>query len=354
MVGVYSDGVVHGGICAVIDQYRRSAIAERFRVLLTGNSSTGGPVMKAAAIIGGCLALAWNCAFKDVSLVHLHTASGVSFYRKSACFFIAKLFRKKTVVHIHGGGFIDFYGRSNPMVRSLVRQVLDHADHIIVLSESFRSAMLSITKNRNLSVVYNPIRVMDFACSRSPDPAASPKLLFMGDVIERKGIGELIGAMRIVTDRIPQATLQIFGKGRLDFYRQMAAEQGVAGAVTFGGFISGPEKIEAYRSSSLFLLPSYVEGMPMVIVEAMAAGLPVVATTAGGIPEIVEEGINGFLVPPRDTEALADRILRILSNPGLLGAMSDANARKARDVFDIDTIAPKICRIYDDLLNAEK
>ncbi len=348
MVGVYADGKLHGGICAVIDQYLHSPIAENYRILLSGNSSAGGFPAKTAAFIGGCFTLAKHCACDGVSLVHLHTASGTSFYRKSVCFLIAKLFRKKTIVHIHGGGFLDFYASSGASVRLLIRRVLDRADAIIVLSEGFRTGIGRISKNPNLHVVFNPVSSADDANAFSGD--ASPRLLFVGDVIERKGIGELIAAMKIILDSKPSARLTICGAGRIDFYRRVCSDLHISEAVSFTGFVSGEAKRSAFSAASLFVLPSWVEGMPMVVIEAMAAGLPVVASAVGGIPEIIEEGTNGFLVPPRNVAALAERILRIAADPALGKSMSAENIRKVREVFDISVIAGKVCEIYEKVL----
>ncbi len=260
------------------------------------------------------------------------------------------MFRKKTIVHIHGGGFLDFYAGSVPLVRGLIGFVLDHADAVIVLSKSFRAGVGAMTKNRNLHLVHNPIRASDFSKAGGAGPFPL-RLLFVGDVIERKGIGELLAAMKIVLDTAPSALLTICGNGRTERYRRLCEDLEISGSVVFSGFVSGEAKLSAFASASLFVLPSHVEGMPMVIIEAMAAGLPVVATTVGGIPEMIEEGINGFLVAPRDPAALADRVLRLLSDRNLYDSMCAANARKALEVFDIDAVAVEICGIYEKLLN---
>ncbi len=348
MVGVYADGKVHGGICAVIDQYLHSSIAENYRILLSGNSSAGSSLAKTAAFIRGCFTLAKRCAFGRVSLVHLHTASGTSFYRKAVCFLIAKIFRKKTIVHIHGGGFLDFYATSPAPIRMLIRIVLDRADAIIVLSERFHTGIGSISKNPNLHVVFNPISSACFG--KALTERTSPRFLFVGDVIERKGVGELMAAMKIVLGSMPAAHLTICGAGRIDFYRRVCEDLHISDAVTFSGFVSGEAKLSAFSAASLFVLPSWVEGMPMVIIEAMAAGLPVVATPVGGIPEVIEDGINGFLVPARDAAALAERILRIAADPALGKSMSAENIRKVKEVFDISVIAEQVCGIYEKLI----
>jgi glycosyltransferase involved in cell wall biosynthesis len=351
MVGVYADGKVHAGICAVIDQYLHSDIARRYRILLTGNSSVGGPVRKILAFFRGAGMLAINCAFRRVNLVHLHTASGISFYRKSVCFFIARFFRKKTIVHIHGGAFLDFHAAANGMVKRLIAHVLDHADAVVVLSEKFRAGIGRVTKNTNLHVMYNLINAAEFGTASRPY-SPSAHLLFAGGDWERKGVSILIAAMKTVCAAKPGTCLTICGKGHIDIYRRLCADCNLSDAVTFTGFLSGAEKRSAFLKASLFVLPSSIEAMPMAIIEAMAAGLPIVATTVGGIPEIIEEGINGCLVPPREPDALAEKILRISSDRELYESISAANVRKAEEVFDLSHIAPKMCWLYDKVINS--
>ena len=352
IVGVYADGRIHGGICSVIDQYMHSSIADRYRLIQIGNSSEGGTFAKLVAFFRGCASLACRCAFSRVSLVHIHTASGTSFYRKSVCFFIALLFRKKVLMHIHGGGFLDFYGHSACPVRLLVRQVLDHADHIIVLSERFRVGLQTITRNQNLTVLHNPIRASAFSV-KTLNERLPGSILFMGDIIERKGIADLIEAMPKVLERIPGAKLHLCGRGSINFYRSICAEKGLSGSILFERFLSGDARLAAFSSASLFVLPSYIEGMPMVIIEAMAAGLPIVATSVGGIPEIIEEGKNGFLISPHDVAALVDRIVGVLSDFSLSQSMNGANKAKAAEEFDIAAIAPKLCALYERIIGGQ-
>jgi len=349
MVGVYADRIVHAGIDAVIDQYLHSEIAERYRIVLVGNSTIGGPVRKLFAFVRGCFTLAVACAFGKAELVHIHTASHTSFYRKSVSFFIAKLFGKRTILHIHSGGFLKFYAGASPLVRRLIVQVLDRADAIIVLSEKFRTGVGSITKNRNLRVVYNMIHAEDYRQLNGRFPAA-PHLLFAGTDWERKGLSDLLVAMKTVLEAIPGTKLTICGSGSIEAYERQCTDLAISGSVLFAGFLSGEAKREAFLNSSLFVLPSELEAMPMVIIEAMAASLPVVATTVGGIPEIVENGVNGILVPPHDSPALAAAIVRIATDASLYESMRIANARKVAEVFDVSRIVPKICGIYEEVM----
>lgn len=100
----------------------------------------------------------------------------------------------------------------------------------------------------------------------------------------------------------------------------------------------------------MFVLPAYNEGFPVAIIEAMSAGLPIISTPVGGIPDVIEEGTNGFLVEPGDAEAIADRIVNLLNNRALNHNMGKQNAMKALANFDVSIVVNALCKIYEQTL----
>ena len=176
-------------------------------------------------------------------------------------------------------------------------------------------------------------------------------LLFVGRLVPQKGISYLLEAMPLVLEEHPGARLILVGRGSLSSsLKRKASLMGLGGNVVFSGYIEEDELKEAYGACDLFVLPSTVEPFGIVIVEAMASGKPVVCTDSGGVKEIVADGVNGFIVPARDPEALARRICQLLSDKGLRDRMGRAGRSIAGEKFDWKAIALKTKRLYEEVL----
>lgn len=133
--------------------------------------------------------------------------------------------------------------------------------------------------------------------------------------------------------------------------RAEVARRGINERVTFLGSLEGRDKAHAYVSSTLVALPSWTEAFPLVIPEAMAAGLPIVVTAVGAIPDYVTDGADGFLLPPHDPAALADRINRLLDDEPLRGAMAERVRERAPREFAIEVGAGRVAEVLRGLLN---
>lgn len=192
------------------------------------------------------------------------------------------------------------------------------------------------------------------------EPARLPKvdhegpgrhLVFVGRVVEQKGLGQLFEAMRLLVPERPDLTLTVVGDGP---HREMLIERtramGLGDRVDFVGARSQAEVAGILSRSDVFSLPSYAEGVPVVIMEALGAGVPVVSTYVGGIVELVEDGVNGYLVPPGDPRALADRLARLLDDPELRNRMGQAGRTRVVDDFDSQTEARRLGSLFIDSL----
>jgi glycosyltransferase involved in cell wall biosynthesis len=179
-------------------------------------------------------------------------------------------------------------------------------------------------------------------------PAQRPSnvLLFLGRFRRRKGIFDLLRALAVVRARFPTVRLYCGGDGDAEAVAACARELGVEECVDMLGWTTGAAKERILSQSTLYVLPSYAEGLPMGVLEAMAAGLPVVATSIGGIPDAVEEGVEGFLVAPGDIDALADRIMRLLGSVDLRSAIAAAAGIKVREQFSSDKVLSQVEDLY--------
>lgn len=162
-----------------------------------------------------------------------------------------------------------------------------------------------------------------------------------------KGLEYLIRALPAVLKECPQTRVLLLGGGPLtEELRRLAEVSGVSGSVTFCGVRNDVERILA--ASRFTVLPSLTEAMPLALLESQAAGKPVVACKVGGIPEVVSDGANGFLVPPRDHAALAQRMIRLLKEPLLLKRMGEESKARAA-LFDVNRGVEQTLELYREL-----
>ena len=171
------------------------------------------------------------------------------------------------------------------------------------------------------------------------------KILYVGRLMEEKGLEVLIKAYGIVNAKVPNTNLIIVGKGHMRTNLEALANRLGLKNVVFTGFVSDSMLRQAYASSDLFVLPSYAEIQPLVLLEALAMGLPAIGTNVGGIPEMIIEGRNGYILKPGDHEGLAERIITILNDDKLRKEFSRNSLQIARD-NDIEKSADKLERLY--------
>ena len=176
-------------------------------------------------------------------------------------------------------------------------------------------------------------------------------LLFVGRMITQKGLPYLIDAMPLVLKEHPRTKLFLVGRGNaLKGLKSKVAAMGLEKSVIFSGYLSEEQLKEAYGTCDLFVLPSVWEVLPIAVLEAMSAAKPVVCTDAGGDREMVRDGVNGYVVPMRDTRALAEKVNLVLSDADMRGRMGAASRRIAEEEFDWKLIAAQTKRVYEELL----
>lgn len=167
-------------------------------------------------------------------------------------------------------------------------------------------------------------------------------LLFVGWLDKEKGVVELLDACKALA-ATHRFTLTLVGEGnRSEYARNFVAENGLSGLVSFRGWLDGPELVSAYAEADIFVLPSWSEGLPNAMIEAMAAGLPVVVSAVGNIPDAIADGTSGLLVPPRNGLLLRAAIQRLLESPRLRTHLSLNAHALARERFGVENAVDKL------------
>lgn len=224
---------------------------------------------------------------------------------------------------------------------------LPHVSRFITVSEDNRSHLVSEHRvpASKIRVVYNGVRDPGAAGPAAVDPEAPVEMLIAGALEERKGHMVLLAAMEQLPGKF---RLSIAGDGLLHGkIKEEIASRGFDGRISLLGRVDDMPGLIA--RSDILVVPSFLEATPYVILEAMAAGRPVVASAIFGIPEQVEDGVTGILVPPGDEASLAGALLRISGEPGLTGKMGEAGRKRYEDRFTLKKSVDETVSVYEEL-----
>lgn len=344
-----------GGISSVVNVYRDAGLFQRYPLHYIATHCDGGTVAKLKIALSALLRFIGMLLTGQVGLLHIHVSSRASFWRKACFFFAARLFRVPTIVHLHSGGFHIFYDRHcGPLRKKLVRYIFDHASRVIVLSNTWKEWLQTISNNRHIVAIYNPVMLPAWYDAKSASPGnvvhagagQGSHLLVLGRLGKLKGSYDLLQAVAKIVPQFPDLVLDMGGDGELEQVASRARELGIERNVKLLGWVRGADKDGYLQAARIYLLPSYNEGLPMSVLEAMAAGLPVITTPVGGIPEAVSDGVEGFLVQPGDVDGLAERLVQLLRDDALARQMGLAARHKIERIFSAEAILPHIEALY--------
>jgi glycosyltransferase involved in cell wall biosynthesis len=189
-------------------------------------------------------------------------------------------------------------------------------------------------------VLYNPVDPDDLQVQARHDPEPPVTVLYMGWIIRAKGVWDLLDAIPQVKARVPDVRFLLAGHGAdWDEFQAEVARRDFGPELEVLGWVTGPERLEAYASADIFCLPSHSEGFPVTVVEAMTAGLPVVASNIAGIPDAVVQGETGLLFEPHDAAGIAEAIVQLAQDRERRVAMGAAGRARAVEHFDRSAVA---------------
>ncbi len=278
----------------------------------------------------------------SVALVHVNMAENMSLLRKGLCVLWAKALGLRVVLHLHAGLFNEFYEKLPAPGRAFARLVFRSADRTIVLGEIWRRKLveaLRIAPSR-IGVVYNGVPI---ALPHQPAAPGTPcRLLYTGKLRDEKGLVELFTALGQPAFGTLSWTLTLVGEGERKRFEDLAKTTGIAARVRFAGWLERDRLEHEMAHADIFVLPSHYEGMPLGVLEALSAGLAVVATAVGALPEVLREGQTALLVPPRDETALAAALMRVITDAPLRQELARAGHALYEDRFTVARFAAAI------------
>ena len=342
-----------GGISAYLQMLLRSDVQHQFDVrflhLAGADTSPAGrlTVRNVRRVMRDVLSV-WSAAIGQ-DIVHLHSAMvpHLTLLRLGLLTLAARLRAKHVLVPAHSGA-VEGWLRASRWRRLIARVCLRPATSVVTVDRGSMEQLGRVVGWRPLVFIENGVNVSAFGLARF---STKPRVLYAGLLAQRKGVVALIEASRLLDERGVQHEVVIVG-GTPD--EGVEAEAIVRRAAEGSRVrLAGPQPHEQmadwYRSADVFCLPSWYEAMPLAVLEAMASGLPVVATAVGDVGRAVHDGVTGLLVQPRDVQALADALQLVVGDIKLRQRFGAAGRRRAEEHFNAEATFGAVAALYREL-----
>lgn len=341
MVG--PDRSVHGGISGVVNNYYDAGITEKVDLNYIGTMVEGSKLRKLWQAVKAYIK--FLKLLPEYPIVHVNVASDSSYYRKSLFIKAAKRAGRKIVIHQHGGDFETFYEKEqNDRGRAKIRQVLGMGDVFLVLSPALEQFFKGILEPSKVILFPNAVPVP----SDIEKEYGKQKILFLGRLCKEKGLRELFSVLPQLHGQFPQMHVLLGGIWEDEELLEEAAK--MKEYVTDLGWLQGEAKKDYLRTSDLFVFPTYFEGQPVSVLEAMAYQCGIVATRVGGIPQMIEQEQTGLLIEPKDPEGLKSALEKLLSDPDLCERLGKNARVKIEKEFSIEKSLQELIKIYQQLV----
>jgi glycosyltransferase involved in cell wall biosynthesis len=350
-IGTYCQTLLNSSLTEHVELRFVQTSSQR-RALLASGSATWVNLVEA---LQDCWRFLRVCLAHRPDIAHICTAQGLSFLKNSLFVLLARTSGCRVLLHPHCG-FTYLY-RGNRYWQWFCLRVFRLAREMLVLSREWL-VLPRISPGTMVHYLPNAIDIGPYDQISRRRPRASDRpvhILYMGYLGEEKGTYDLLEAFRIMNVGERDLVLDLVGDfltGR-DEERLRQLTAGLSGPGKTCRLVPpvfGEEKIDRFEEADIFAFPSHHEGMPMAILEAMASGLPIVATAVGGIPDLISDGINGFLMEPKVPQALARALEKLSQDPDLCFEFGSRNRMASQD-RSILPYTRTLLLIYADLLS---
>ncbi|WP_281544137.1 glycosyltransferase family 4 protein [Grimontia sp. SpTr1] len=341
VVMIGSEFTSPGGISSVVSTYKNSGLFEIANVKYIASYDKPNKIMMLFKFISCFLSLFRLLISNQVSCVHVHSASRGSFWRKMIILKFSHYFGVRTIFHLHSGEFENFYRSQNPSIKRFISNFLSEVDIVIALTEHWKRVVKNISPNSHVRVVSNPVQTFEGNYKRKHN-----QILFLGRLRETKGLYELVDACALLKQQGLPFNLVLAGDGDIEGVRKLCIDKDIYEHTSLTGWVEGTNKERLLLESDIFVLPSYFEGLPIGVLEAMANRVAVIATSVGGIPDILTNGHDGLLVPSRDHLELAGAIKTLLQQPARKQMYIDNAFSRATEHYHCDSVNLALLNLY--------
>ena len=356
-----------GGVATYIQSILKSPAADKYELIPLRTMSRKHGTMeygyeksyiKILRVIKDLFLLTVAIIRHNPAIIHLNTSfEPGAFHRDILYTGLSKSLRKKVFLQIHGGRLDRFVSQKSGISDKMLHRMLKWPDKIGVLSLLQANPFYKHGFKENVRIIPNSVNLSIYQSLESDRtklewPEKAFVILFISShFVKEKGIYELLRAFHMIYQKQKSARLVLVGDGdQITGMKQFTQTYQLSEVVEFAGFLPQMKIRRMLISSDVLVLPSYAEGFPYVILEAMASGLPVVATPVGAIPEIIEDNVNGYIIPVGDYKMMARKILSLMKNSGIRSRMSETNIQAVKNRYNLPVMANHLCGIYKEII----
>jgi len=347
MLGTNPD--MRGGVASVVATLRDAGLFERCGVEFVSTHVDGTRGAKVRQFVDAWRRTLRALRSRRFGLVHAHVSSRGSFWRKAMLLWLARRFGVSTIFHLHDGTFAEFAatGFGGPLLRWCIRRTLESSTAVVALAPRWGEWVAQFAPRSRVSVIGNPVKCPDSVARPRGDANAPQRILFLGKVCREKGVFDLLDAFAVFAKTHPDWRLAIGGHGEIDEWLARADTLGVRSRVESLGWVSGARKDDELRRADVFVLPSYGEGMPVSVLEAMAFGAAVITTPVGGVPDMMRPDVHGLWFEPGDVPALTRCLQQLADSPQRRLEFGDAARRHVLERYSVPIVIAQLCEVYD-------
>ena len=337
-----------GGMATVTRNMLESDVLKREYDLEMYSSFIDGPLYRRVAY-----SMAREAKFHlrqpSFDICHVHICSATSTWRKLRYIRSPGDGVRRVVLHVHGGKYDVFWNSCSDRQKEVIRGLCASVAKVIVLSEEWRAFFVGnqICDSSKIVVLHNAVELP----AEPVDVSACQDVLFLGRLGTCKSPDILLYASKAVLKAHPEVRFRFAGDGDVAKYKTLAMDLGIADSCEFLGWVTGEQKESAIRKSGIYCLPSRHEGMPMSVLEAMSFGMATIATPVGGVPQIIQNGFNGYMVPVGDSRMLSQRICELLDDESLRKAIGRNGRATISMRFGMEKYVKSLLELYASVRN---
>ncbi|HNR67379.1 MAG TPA: glycosyltransferase family 4 protein [bacterium] len=337
-----------GGVASVLRTYRQASWFRAPDFALIATCLPGNSWVRWMSAVRQFLGFAHRLSQQPPALLHIHLSSGASFWRKTPYLLTGHLHGIRLLINVHPSHFYDDYLAQRRPVRWLIRRFLRLADAVGFANPEMIPLFVDLLPGKRLCYLPNPIDLHRFRPGSKPQQKQSPYALFLGAFFPQKGIAEILTAAPAVLQAFPDFRFVLCGDGKSEGWKEQV-DQSWRQHIDFRSWVDGDEKLELLQNATALLLPSYSEGFPMIVSEAMACGVPVICSAVGGLVALLRNRHDALLIPPKDARQLQEALLHLLGDARLRADLRRYSLQSVKR-FDVEGLLPYLQSLYTSLI----